>query len=96
MCHQVIEKSLKGVFVSQNPETSIPYIHNLTKLAKFSGLYENMDNRQKDTLDFLDPLNIEARYPGAKEKLVASLTTNRCEEIILRTEDRYKWISKKF
>lgn len=55
MCHQVIEKSLKGVFVSQNPENSIPYIHNLTKLAKLSGLYEIMDNMQKDTLDFLDP-----------------------------------------
>lgn len=54
-----------------------------------------MTDYDKDTLDILDPLNIETRYPSAKEKLVASLTPARCEEILQRTEDLYKWIKLK-
>ncbi len=95
MCHQVIEKALKGFIISQEAEKIIPYIHNLTKLSKLSGLYETMSEYDKDTLDVLDPLNIEARYPSAKEKLVASLTPARCEEILGRTENLYKWIKLK-
>jgi HEPN domain-containing protein len=74
MCQQVIEKSLKGLIVSLNPETSAPYIHNLTKLAKLAGIYDEMDSECKDTIDFLEPLNIEARYPSSKDKLLSSLT----------------------
>ena len=39
MCHQVIEKMLKGYFVYVKDETP-EKIHNLTKLAKHSGLYD--------------------------------------------------------
>lgn len=95
MCHQVIEKALKGFIVKSDSSKSIPYIHNLTKLSKQSGLYVEMTEYDKDTLDILDPLNVEARYPSAKEKLAASLTLVRCEEILQRTEDLYKWIKLK-
>lgn len=94
MCHQVIEKALKGCIAMNDSTKTIPYIHNLTKLSKQSDLYEKMTEFHKDTLDILDPLNIEARYPSAKDKLVASLTAKRCGEILQRTEDLYKWIKQ--
>ena len=50
-----------------------PYTHNLTLLAEKSGIYNKMTDKQKDFLDFLEPLNIEARYPAEKEKLLAVL-----------------------
>lgn len=54
-----------------------------------------MDDQQKDILDLLDPLNIEARYPSAKEMLLAMLTKEKCEEIIKWTEMLALWIRSK-
>jgi HEPN domain-containing protein len=92
MCHQTIEKALKGIIVKKDPSTTIPYIHNLTKLSKQSGLYDAFESDQKDMLDILEPLNIEARYPTVKEKLLETLTFKRCEEILKRTEALFSWI----
>lgn len=66
MCHQTIEKGLKAYFVSKYNDQP-PYIHNLTRLAEKAGLFERMNEDQKDFYDFLDPLNIEARYPNEKK-----------------------------
>ncbi len=95
MCHQAIEKSLKACFVSAN-EANPPYTHNLTVLAEKSGIYDDLSDKQKDFIDFLDPLNIEARYPVLKEKLLLILTDKKCMEIISATEELLKWIIKKF
>ncbi|MDO4812824.1 MAG: HEPN domain-containing protein, partial [Eubacteriales bacterium] len=73
MCHQVIEKSLKGIYVSRNPDAELPYIHKLLRLANLSGVYDEMSGAQKELLDTLSPLNIEARYPIHKELLLQSL-----------------------
>ena len=94
MCHQVIEKALKGCFVSlfsDNP----PYTHNLTILAKKSGVYVFFSEEQKDFIDLLEPLNIQARYPTVKEKLLKSLSEERCEKIIEETETLFSWIKTK-
>lgn len=48
-----------------------------------------------DLLDMLSPLNIEARYPLQKERLLASLTVSRCEQMIQETEVLYQRIRKK-
>jgi len=95
MCHQVVEKTLKGYLAELDPFTSIPYIHSLTRLAKFSGLDALLDDSRRDTIDVLDPLNIEARYPSAKDELTLSLTRERCMEIIQRTESISIWIRAK-
>ena len=44
-----------------------------------------MSEDQLSLLDVLSPLNIEARYPLHKERLLASLTPKRCEELIGKT-----------
>lgn len=91
MCHQVIEKALKGYFAEftgKNP----PYIHNLRVLATDCGLYERLTDNQKDTMEILEPLNIEARYPAYKEQLLRDMTEEKCKEIISRTEELCQWI----
>lgn len=81
MCHQCIEKILKGFCVFKGLDNP-PYTHNLMMLAEKSGLLCQLNEEQMDFLDFLQPLNIEARYPEAKQKLLSVLTEKRCKEII--------------
>lgn len=95
MCHQAVEKALKGVFVLRKPEEDLPYIHKLMRLANLSGISEEMSEEQLSLLDLLGPLNIEARYPVHKSKLMTSLTVERCETMIQETEALYQWIRKK-
>lgn len=95
MCHQTIEKIFKAFYVSKNPENTLPYIHNLTLLSKKGGFYDLLAEEQKDFLDVLEPLNIEARYPSPKERLIKSLTESRCEEIINKTKEMQEWVKRK-
>jgi HEPN domain-containing protein len=93
MCHQVIEKVLKGYYVyvkGDNP----PYTHNLNYLSEQGGIYDEIAEDYKDFIDLLEPLNIQARYPTDKERLMQSLNDQRCKEIIQKTEGLYQWIKQ--
>ena len=46
-------------------------------------------------IDLLDPLNIEARYPSYKEKLMKSLTQEKCITLIEQTKKLQQWIKTK-
>ena len=94
MCHQVLEKALKAYYV-KHMDSNPPYTHNLSLLAEKSGLYDEMTIEQKDFLDFIEPLNIEARYPTTKEKLLAILNDEKCQELIQRAEGEFQWVMKK-
>lgn len=94
MCHQTIEKIFKAYYVKVKTDNP-PYTHNLTLLAEKSGIYANMTDEQKDFIDLLEPLNIEARYPTTKEKLLQVLTDEKCTELIKLTECELEWIIKK-
>jgi HEPN domain-containing protein len=94
MCHQTIEKALKAYYVFKLPDAP-PHTHNLSHLAKKADLYNNLSEQQKDLLDTLEPLNIEARYPTHKERIAQFLNEKRCEEIIKKTEEFYQWIKAK-
>lgn len=91
MCHQTIEKLLKAYYVSVF-DTTPPYIHNLSRLANLSNLYQNMNEEQKDLLDTLEPLNIEARYPTHKESILKSLNEEKSELLIIKTKELSRWI----
>ncbi len=95
MCHQTIEKAIKGVLVSRKPEEELPYIHKLRRLANLSGISKEMSEVQLSLLDILSPLNVEARYPLQKSRLLESLTVGRCEKMIQETEALYLWLKKK-
>lgn len=94
MCHQVIEKMLKGYCVSLLMEDP-PFTHNLTVLAKKTGIFASLSDQHRDTIDLLEPLNVEARYPTAKDKLLKVLTKERCLTILDRTEGLFAWIKAK-
>jgi HEPN domain-containing protein len=66
MCHQAIEKILKGYYVSVH-EITPPYTHNLSVLSEESGIYNEFAETQKDFIDMLSPLNVKARYPAYKK-----------------------------
>jgi HEPN domain-containing protein len=93
MCHQVIEKTLKATIVATSDHA--PRSHNLSILAKAAGIYDQMDDEQKDILDLLEPLNVEARYPTDKERIMKSLTLSRCQDILNQTKGMMEWIKTK-
>ena len=94
MCHQTIEKAFKAYFTKIKSETA-PFTHSLSFLAKRGGFYESFSDEQKEFIDQIEPLNIEARYPSHKERLMRSLTDSKCIEIIQRTKELQQWIKKK-
>ena len=94
MCHQTIEKLLKAYWSNVLEEPPLK-IHSLSRLAEKSGLDKDMSEEQTDFIDELEPLNIEARYPSYKERLMKSLTSERCKELIEKTDKLRIWIKSR-
>jgi HEPN domain-containing protein len=94
MCHQATEKIFKAFYTKNRSETA-PFSHNLTFLAKRGSFYDLFSEEQKEFIDQLEPLNIEARYPTYKERLLKSLTPEKCIELIKNTKDLQRWIKMK-
>ncbi len=94
MCHQTIEKAFKALFTSTKEENP-PYSHNLTYLARKGDFYKYFSEIQKNFIDQLEPLNIEARYPVHKEKILKTLTESTCKDLLKNTKDLQQWIKSK-
>jgi HEPN domain-containing protein len=94
MCHQVIEKMLKAWWASAMQSTP-PHTHGLVTLASLSGLFDLLDSTQRDLLDRLGPLNVESRYPADRQRILGSLTPQRCQVLISQTEELQQWIHSK-
>lgn len=95
MCHQTLEKTLKAYWCKTQGSDSVPYIHNLLRLAEGSELKAQMSEEQLSFLDLMIPMNIEARYPDYKASIAASLNADRCNLIISKTEELQTWIKSK-
>lgn len=94
MAHQSIEKILKAYFVKISGETA-PFTHSLSFLAKKSDIYRHFSTEQQDFIDLLEPMNIEARYPINKKKVLDGLTEERCASIMNKTKELREWILQK-
>jgi len=94
MCHQTIEKIIKAYYSYKKNNIS-PFSHSLSHIAKKGEFYNEFNDAQKDFIDQLEPLNIEARYPSDKERLFKSLTEERCQIILTKTKELQKWIKAK-
>ncbi len=95
MCHQAVEKMLKAFYVHvfhQHP----PKSHNLRLLAGKSSISDHFTDEQTAFLISLEPLNIEARYPTDKEKLLRSLSPERCLRILNSSKELLSWIRSMF
>ena len=91
MCHQVIEKMLKAYWSKVTTDPPLK-IHALSRLAEKTGIDKEMSEEQLDLIDALEPLNIEARYPSYKERLMKSLNADRCKKLIEQTNELRIWI----
>lgn len=69
-------------------------IYKLIRLAEDGNLYKLMSDEQKDFLDIISPLNIEARYPTQKQQLFEALNKAVCKKIVKQTEEMVAWIKK--
>jgi len=76
------------------PPETLPYIHNLARIADLVGIYAKMDDKQKDFLDELGPLNIEARYPKAKNRLFSRMTPKYSTDLLKETEELIEWLKQ--
>ena len=94
MCHQAIEKIMKAYWSSVLNEPPLK-IHSLSKLSSKTDLDNQMSEDQLDFIDTLEPLNIEARYPSYKERLLKSLTKEYCKKLIESTQELHSWIKSR-
>ena len=62
---------------------------------RFSGGLCSEIAKQTDFIDALEPLNIEARYPSYKERLIKTLTEERCKELVKQTDELRLWIKSR-
>lgn len=93
MCHQCIEKILKA-FYSQQFSSPPPFSHSLSYLGRKAGLTALFSEEQKEVMDVLEPLNIEARYPSQKHNLMKYLNKERCHQILSETQQLQRWIKQ--
>ena len=91
MCHQTIEKILKARWSNRLEEPPLK-IHSLSRLAERTGLDKELPEELMGFIDKLEPLNIEARYPSYKERLMKSLTKEYCKWLLAQTKDLQQWI----
>ncbi|MBL7112523.1 MAG: HEPN domain-containing protein [Bacteroidales bacterium] len=94
MCHQTIEKIFKAYFIRLKNETP-PYSHSLSFIAKKGDFYNEFDKSQREYIDQLEPLNIETRYPLDKDRLLESLTEEKCQELLYKSKELQRWIKLK-
>lgn len=94
MRHQTIEKILKAYWTHCLTEVPLK-IHSLSRLAEKTELDKQLSEEQLDFIDKLEPLNIEARYPSYKERLMKSLTKEYCTKLLSQTKELQSWIKNK-
>ena len=94
MCHQVIEKTLKAYWCVCRDDDP-PYLHDHERIAKGCGLYTKMSEEQKDFLEGIKRLNIEARYQEIKDEVARTLNRETTTEILGQTKEMHSWILEK-
>jgi HEPN domain-containing protein len=93
MCHQCIEKILKACYLKLKEDTH-PYIHDLERIAIKGDFYNQFNDEQISFLEYLNPFNIEARYPEYKDKFSKTLSKENCERLLQNTKDFQQWIKE--
>jgi len=94
MCHQAAEKIIKAYYAKIFEEHP-PRTHNLRMLAQKANILPKLNEEQNKLLNTLEPLNIEARYPTDKERILQSLNHERCQSLYTSTKEFLEWIKDK-
>lgn len=91
MCHQVVEKTLKCYWCVCR-EDDPPYTHDHGRIAKGCGLYTKMNDEQKNFLEGIKRLNIEARYQEFKDDVARTLNRENTAAILETTKQMHAWL----
>lgn len=94
MCHQVIEKTLKCYWCVCRDDDP-PYLHDHDRIAKGCGLYTKMSDEQKNFLQGIRDLYIEARYREIKDAVARRLNSDNTAAILEQTKQLHAWILEK-
>jgi len=94
MCHQVVEKTLKAYWCVCRDDDP-PYLHDHERIAKGCGLYTKMSEEQKDFLERIKRLNIEARYQEVKDAAARTLNRETTFALLEQTKEMHAWILEK-
>lgn len=94
MCHQCVEKIMKAYYQRVKDEMP-PKTHNLRWLLQETGLDKLMSDEHKSLIMIIEPMNIEARYPHDKERILKSLTHEKCSEMLQKVRGLHTWIKSK-
>lgn len=92
-CHLALEKHLKGLVVL-NTDDFAPYIHDLAKLAKLSGL--DLSEKQLSDLRLITTFNIAGRYDDVKLNFYKQCTPAFTKKYFLVTKQLCQLIQKKY
>ena len=90
--HLVVEKLLKAYYV-KNKDLNSPFIHDLLRIAKKSGI--QLNEEQKDFLDTVTTFNINARYDDYKMDFYQKCTKKFTEEYKIKIKEFRTWIKQK-
>lgn len=94
MCHQAIEKILKGIY--SNKFNSVPpRIHNLSKLLKLVDLDKEIPHDLLEFLNELNPLNIATRYPDEDLDLVKEIDHDYANALLKNCGRLFTWLKGK-
>lgn len=94
MCHQAIEKILKGIYSQKYDETP-PRTHNLARLLELNELEDELSPEMRETLKELNPLNVVTRYPEENLEIMNDFTKNYSEDLLQKTRRLFKWLEKR-
>ena len=90
----MVEKSLKAYWCVCRDDDP-PYLHDHERIAKGCGLYTKMSEEQKDFLEGIKRMNIEARYQEIKDEVARTLNRETAAMILETTKQLHSWILEK-
>ena len=94
MCHQSIEKLLKGIYT--NKFNSVPpRTHNLARLLKLAGLEDEVSPDLLEYLNLLNPLNIATRYPDQELDIIKEIDLNYATTLLNNCRRLFKCLKNK-
>lgn len=92
-CHLTLEKILKAI-VTRVIQESVPYTHDLEKLARLANL--KLTIRQLQDLKTITTFNITARYDEIKLAFYKRCTFAFTQKYLKISEKLYLWFKKEF
>lgn len=92
-CHLALEKQLKGLFV-KNSKQAAPYLLNLEKIAKLSGL--KFTSEQRNSFREITKFNIAGRYGDIKRNLYKLADKTYTGNYLTITKQLFLWLKKQY